>query len=91
MIRTEFHHLIVNKLVKFKIKTYRQKENQSCSITLAIKEELKNLKTKKNHCIQNRKKICNQANKKAKYLKLKKYKKKISYKFIIQKMLINKI
>ena len=39
--RTEFHHLIVNKLVKFKIKSNRQKENQLYNITSVIKESLK--------------------------------------------------
>ena len=84
--RTEFHHLIVNKLVKFKIKSNRQKENQYCNITSAIKEELKNLKIILNLSTKNRMKTYSQANKKVKYLKLKKYKKKISYRYIIQKM-----
>lgn len=84
--RTEFHHLIVNKLVKFKIKSNRQKGNQSCNITSAIKEELKNLKIKQNLFIQNRKNSYSQAKKKAKYFKWKNHKRKISYKYIIQKM-----
>ena len=91
MTRTEFHLLIVNNLVKFKIKFNRQKENQLCNITSAIKEGLKNLKFLWKILIQKLKKTCIQVNKKAKYLKLKKKQKKISYNCKIQKIQLMKI
>lgn len=90
MTRTEFHHSIVNKLVKFKIKPNRQKGNQSFNIILVIKEDLINHKIKLNVFIKNRKKGYKVANQKVQFLKLKKHKKKISYKFKIQKMRFNK-
>ena len=90
MTRTEFHRSIVNKLVKFKIKPNRQKGNQSFNIILVIKEDLINHKIKLNVFIKNRKKGYKVANQKVQFLKLKKHKKKISYKFKIQKMRFNK-
>ena len=90
MTRTEFHHSIVNKLVKFKIKPNRQKGNQSFNIILVIKEDLINHKIKLRVFIKNRKKGYNLANQKVQFSKLKKYKRKISYKFIILKMRFNK-
>ena len=90
MTRTEFHRWIVNKLVKFKIKPNRQKGNQSFNIILVIKEDLINHKIKLNVFIKNRKKGYKVANQKVQFLKLKKHKKKISYKFKIQKMRFNK-
>ena len=90
MTRTEFHHSIVNKLVKFKIKPNRQKGNQSFNIILVIKEDLINHKIKLRVFIKNRKKGYNLANQKVQFLKLKKYKRKVSYKFIILKMRFNK-
>lgn len=89
--RTEFHHLIVNKLVKFKIKSNRQKGNQSFNTILVIKEDLINHKIKLKVFIKNKKKSYNKVKQKAQFLKLKKFKKKISYKFQIQIMRFNKV